>query len=113
MCIRDRSKINPELANGIKKSLEHRGPDFSKVDYINENVALIHTRLSIIDLDQRSNQPMHTKDKRYSIVFNGEFITLEKFVKHLRKKVYVFLQTEILKYCSRDLSIMEVRSSIY
>ena len=41
----DQSKINPELANGIKKSLEHRGPDFSKVDYINENVALIHTRL--------------------------------------------------------------------
>ena len=82
----DQSKINPELANGIKKSLEHRGPDFSKVDYINENVALIHTRLSIIDLDQRSNQPMHSKDKRYSIVLNGEIYNFREIRKTLEDK---------------------------
>ena len=34
----DKSKINPEIANTIKNSLEHRGPDFSKVDYVNDNV---------------------------------------------------------------------------
>ena len=93
------SKINPELANGIKKSLEHRGPDFSKVDYINENVALIHTRLSIIDLDQRSNQPMHSKDKRYSIVFNGEIYNFREIRKTLEKKGVRFFtdgDTEVL-----------------
>ena len=26
----DNSKVNPEIANVIKSSLEHRGPDFSK-----------------------------------------------------------------------------------
>ena len=68
----DKSKINPEISNIIKNSLEHRGPDFSKIDYIDENVSLIHTRLAIIDLDSRSNQPMHSFDKRFSIVFNGD-----------------------------------------
>ena len=82
----DHSKINPELANRIKKSLEHRGPDFSKVDYIDENVALIHTRLSIIDLDKRSNQPMHSRDKRYSIVFNGEIYNFREIRKILEGK---------------------------
>ena len=95
----DQSKINPELANGIKKSLEHRGPDFSKVDYINENVALIHTRLSIIDLDQRSNQPMYSKDKRYSIVFNGEIYNFREIRKTLEEKGVRFFtdgDTEVL-----------------
>ena len=95
----DQSKINPELANGIKKSLEHRGPDFSKVDYINENVALIHTRLSIIDLDQRSNQPMYSKDKRYTIVFNGEIYNFREIRKTLEEKGVRFFtdgDTEVL-----------------
>ena len=95
----DQSKINPELANGIKKSLEHRGPDFSKVDYINENVALIHTRLSIIDLDQRSNQPMYSKDNRFSIVFNGEIYNFREIRKTLEDKGVRFFtdgDTEVL-----------------
>ena len=83
----DHSKINPEITNLIKDSLEHRGPDFSKVEYIEDNVALIHTRLAIIDLDQRSNQPMFSKDNRFSIVFNGEIITLKRFEKPLKPKV--------------------------
>ncbi len=95
----DQSKINPELANGIKKSLEHRGPDFSKIDYINENVALIHTRLSIIDLDQRSNQPMYSKDDRFSIVFNGEIYNFREIRKTLEDKGVRFFtdgDTEVL-----------------
>ena len=95
----DKSKINPEIANVVKNSLEHRGPDFSKVDYISENVALIHTRLSIIDLDQRSNQPMYSKDKRYSIVFNGEIYNFKEIRKRLEDKGVRFItdgDTEVL-----------------
>ena len=95
----DKSKINPEIANVVKNSLEHRGPDFSKVDYISENVTLIHTRLSIIDLDQRSNQPMYSKDKRYSIVFNGEIYNFKEIRKRLEEKGVSFItdgDTEVL-----------------
>ena len=95
----DNSKVNPEIANVIKSSLEHRGPDFSKVDYINENVAMIHSRLAIIDLDNRSNQPMFSEDKRFSIVFNGEIYNYKEIRKSLEQKGVSFQtdgDTEVL-----------------
>ncbi len=56
------------------KSLFHRGPDnasFSRAHLSsNWKILQIHTRLSIIDLDPRSNQPM--KIGNGSLVFNGE-----------------------------------------
>jgi len=110
----DKSKINPEIANVVKNSLEHRGPDFSKVDYIGEHITLIHTRLSIIDLDQRSNQPMYSKDKRYSIVFNGEIYNYKEIRKILEEKGVRFFtdgDTEVLlegfvEYGSNILSLL-------
>ena len=95
----DKTKINPEVTNIIKKSLEHRGPDFSKVDYVSENVTLIHTRLAIIDLEPRSNQPMVSNDKRYTIVFNGEIYNFKEIRKKLESKGVVFStngDTEVL-----------------
>ncbi len=95
----DNSKVNPEIANVIKSSLEHRGPDFSKVDYINENVAMIHSRLAIIDLDDRSNQPMFSEDERFSIVFNGEIYNYKEIRKSLEQKGVSFQtdgDTEVL-----------------
>ena len=95
----DQSKIDPEITNSIKGSLEHRGPDFSKIEYIDNKVVLIHTRLAIIDLDQRSNQPMVSKDKRYSIVFNGEIYNFKEIRKTLEAKgvnFYTDGDTEVL-----------------
>ncbi len=51
--------------------IAHRGPDFSSSISL-ENCFLGHTRLSILDLSENGNQPMHSKDGRYSIIFNGE-----------------------------------------
>lgn len=51
------------------KSIDFRGPDNLKVDVI-DGITLGHLRLSIIDLDERSNQPMSFK--KFHIVFNGE-----------------------------------------
>lgn len=54
-------------------AMAHRGPDaeglWSSED---RRCTLGHRRLAIIDLDARSNQPMLTADRRYTIVFNGE-----------------------------------------
>ena len=54
--------------------LKHRGPDgngFLKKKLNNNwNIILIHTRLSIIDLKKRSNQPMHVG--KGDLIFNGE-----------------------------------------
>ena len=110
----DKTKINPEVTNIIKNSLEHRGPDFSRIDYLSDYVALIHTRLAIIDLDYRSNQPMVSNDKRHSIVFNGEIYNYKEIRKELESKGVVFStdgDTEVLleayvKYGSDVLNIL-------
>lgn len=93
------SKIDTSVVENIKKSLEHRGPDHSTYKFINDRVCLIHTRLSIIDLNERSNQPMLTTDQRYSIVFNGEIYNYKEIRKELEKQGFQFItngDTEVL-----------------
>lgn len=54
--------------------MERRGPDaagvFHAVNQAGRQVTLLHTRLSIIDLDERSNQPFD--DGAVVVAFNGE-----------------------------------------
>lgn len=50
---------------------QHRGPDATGT-FADRGVALAHNRLSIIDLSPEANQPLHSGDGRYVIVFNGE-----------------------------------------
>ncbi|MGZ3863978.1 MAG: asparagine synthase (glutamine-hydrolyzing) [Bacteroidia bacterium] len=52
-------------------TLTHRGPNASGC-YTKNGVGLGNTRLSIIDLSERANQPMHSSDGRYVAVYNGE-----------------------------------------
>src|SRR5437762_5591159 len=58
------------VARRALDSLRHRGPDGCG-EWRDGHVFLGHRRLSIIDL-QTGQQPMHSSDGRYVIVFNGE-----------------------------------------
>ncbi len=64
--------------------LVHRGPD-AKGIFTDEShtVALVHTRLSIIDLSTAANQPFYSQDKRYVVVFNGEIYNFKNIRKEL------------------------------
>jgi asparagine synthase (glutamine-hydrolysing) len=54
-------------------SLVHRGPDGGGVEIFPENdLALGHRRLSVIDLSPRGRQPMSNEDGAVWISFNGE-----------------------------------------
>ncbi len=55
----------------MTRQLSHRGPD-ADGGWAEENVALGHRRLSIIDLTDGANQPLSSADGRYVITFNGE-----------------------------------------
>ena len=46
-----------KVASIMKDSQDHRGPDFNST-YRDDNIIISHNRLSIIDLDPQSNQPM-------------------------------------------------------
>lgn len=52
-------------------AIAHRGPD-GEGAWCEPGVALGHRRLSIIDLTHDADQPMHSRDGRYVLVFNGE-----------------------------------------
>ena len=62
---------NYDLDN-IESSLLHRGPDSQNIYTIND-IALIHTRLSIQDV-AHGQQPLHYK--KFSIVFNAKYTTI-------------------------------------
>lgn len=63
--------------NEMIKALSHRGPD-AHGTYKDKNVFFGHSRLSIIDLLPRSNQPMHDAELNFTIVFNGEIYNFLK-----------------------------------
>ena len=51
--------------------IKHRGPDAGG-KYIDEQIALGHRRLSIIDISSQGDQPIFNEDKSMVLVFNGE-----------------------------------------
>ena len=62
----------------------HRGPDFSAI-YKDDKVCLGHNRLSIIDLDEKSNQPFISNDKNVIISYNGEIYNFLELKEELSK----------------------------
>lgn len=84
--------------NQVQKKLERiafRGPDkldFKYFDNAGNTVILGHNRLSIIDLDARSNQPF-TYQSSIHIVFNGEVYNFLKLKNELTSKGYTFNTT--------------------
>lgn len=63
--------LNKNLLEKAADSIKQRGPD--DVGYWQENeCALAHRRLSIIDLSPSGQQPMFSSNQRYICVFNGE-----------------------------------------
>jgi asparagine synthase (glutamine-hydrolysing) len=54
-------------------SQHHRGPDGRGTFRSDDGLAALgHNRLSIIDLSSAGDQPMHSADGRFTLVFNGE-----------------------------------------
>ena len=64
------------------EGIAHRGPDFTGI-LQQDNLSFGHTRLSILDLDSRSNQPMIHED--YVLVFNGEIYNYKTIKKELQE----------------------------
>ena len=92
--------INKNKINNTLELMKNRGPEFSdyKVFINNENIIyLLHSRLSIIDLNQRSNQPFILDN--YAITFNGEIYNFKELKQKLLEKNVKFKtnsDTEVL-----------------
>tara|TARA_Y100001954_G_scaffold167324_1_gene177611 strand:- start:9883 stop:11688 length:1806 start_codon:yes stop_codon:yes gene_type:complete len=76
-------KIKEKLKIEALNSIRHRGPDNHQIINFSNNYFLGHTRLSIIDLEDRSNQPFKYKD--YYLTYNGEIFNYKSLKNSLIK----------------------------
>ena len=65
----------PDTDRGALERMAHalrfRGPDAHGIQ-LTERLGLAHTRLAIVDLDERSNQPI--QNDRWTLCYNGEIV---------------------------------------
>ena len=90
-------QFHPESIKKMISALHHRGPDESGI-YMDDDVLLGHSRLSIIDLSG-GTQPIHNEDKSLWIVYNGEIFNYPELRQDLIKKghhFYTSTDTEVI-----------------
>ncbi len=87
--------ITLEQLKGMNDTMYHRGPDDSGEEIYpaaeGYAVGFAQRRLSILDLSPLGHQPMHSKDKRISVVYNGEIYNFQELREELRD--YTFTST--------------------
>ena len=93
--------FNQEDLKAFKLALDlqnHRGPDGAG-SYFEGRFVFGHRRLSVIDLEIRSDQPMISRCSNYVLVFNGEIYNYLELKQDLLDKGYIFdthSDTEVL-----------------
>lgn len=82
-----KNTITLDALKKMNDTMYHRGPDDSGEEiYPAANgytVGLAQRRLSILDLSALGHQPMHSRDKRVSVVYNGEIYNFQEIKKEL------------------------------
>ena len=72
-----KQNVDPAIIRRMSDCMAHRGPDADGF-YINDEIALGHRRLSIIDLSEVANQPMIDHSGRFVLIFNGEIYNFQE-----------------------------------
>lgn len=85
----DETPPEPGTILEMMARLERRGPDAAG-HYLDAPVALGHRRLAVIDLSERSNQPLVDRELGLVLVFNGTIYNYPELREHLIAKGYRF-----------------------
>jgi asparagine synthase (glutamine-hydrolysing) len=79
--------LQPAKLQQAATAMQHRGPDAEGFYFSPDGkTGLAHRRLSILDLSTTANQPMHSANGRYVIVFNGEIYNFQELKQQLTDK---------------------------
>jgi asparagine synthase (glutamine-hydrolysing) len=86
-----RARELAEVSSAMDACLQHRGPDDHGV-WVDEQsgVALVHRRLSILDLSPAGHQPMISTDGRFVIIYNGEVYSHQPIAAELAARGHHF-----------------------
>ena len=83
-----KSTITTEQLKAMNETMYHRGPDDSGEEIYPAKdayaVGFAQRRLSILDLSESGHQPMHSRDKRLSVVYNGEIYNFQEIKEELK-----------------------------
>ncbi|MEF2144723.1 MAG: asparagine synthase (glutamine-hydrolyzing) [Desulfovibrionaceae bacterium] len=98
--------IPEETARNCLRRMRHRGPDgnglYRHISAAGQHVLLLHTRLAIVDLDERAAQPMRFQDK--VLAFNGELYNFLEMRDILEKQGERFVGTGDTEVLLRQLA---------
>lgn len=90
-----KNRFTMDQLKAMNDTMYHRGPDDSGEEIYDVPggfcVGLAQRRLSILDLSSLGHQPMHSADKRVTIVFNGEIYNYQEIKSELAD--YPFMST--------------------
>ncbi|MCL2198736.1 MAG: asparagine synthase (glutamine-hydrolyzing) [Defluviitaleaceae bacterium] len=90
---------NLAVWGNMQRALKRRGPDQSGI-YTNANATLIHTRLSVVDLENGAQPMIFTRgDEEYALVYNGELYNTNELRDELIARGHTFQShsdTEVL-----------------
>jgi asparagine synthase (glutamine-hydrolysing) len=89
-------EVDPARLRRMADAMRHRGPD-GEGYWSGPGVAFAHRRLAILDLHERSNQPMH--HARWHLIYNGEIYNYRELRSELEGRGHRFRtsgDTEVL-----------------
>ena len=87
-----------EVIEEMMDRIRHRGPD-AEGKYVDDDIALGHRRLSIIDVSSQGDQPIFNEDGSKVIIFNGEIYNYRELREKLVEAGHSFktnTDTEVL-----------------
>ncbi len=98
-----------QLLEKMQKSLEHRGPNGYRIWLSHEDqLALFHRRLSIMDLSDAGFQPMFDSQRTVAVMCNGEIYNHPQLRKELEGFGYIYYSnsdTETIVYAYKQWGI--------
>jgi asparagine synthase (glutamine-hydrolysing) len=93
LIIDKRGKLSGDTIRQMTAVTAHRGPDNTGLGvdtYGAGNIYFGHNRLKIIDPSEAANQPFHSADNRYLLLYNGELYNYRELRQGLQQKGCVF-----------------------
>jgi asparagine synthase (glutamine-hydrolysing) len=95
---KSKKPVYRQTLKNMSDKLAHRGPDGEGL-YLNGHLGLAHRRLAILDTSPKGNQPMTSKDGKWTIVFNGciyNFLELKQELQSLGHEFVTGTDTEVI-----------------
>ena len=99
--------FSSEKLKKMALTISHRGPD-GEGYFINDDIALAHKRLAILDLSENAKQPMTSKDGKWTIVYNGFIYNFKTLKKELKKKGCQFISSSDTEVIVEGLALFGI-----